>query len=299
MKDFYTLADLQHWDAAQAGNESPIQLGVIGDPVAHSRSPQMMNAALQHCGLKMQYARFQIALDESEAALRLMASAGFVGVNLTVPHKISAIPLMHELDDSARQSGAVNCVRFERERLVGGNTDGPGFARAIRSEFSAELRDLRVLLLGAGGGAGRAIARQCAREGCRRLVLANRTLEKAERLADELQPFFGEEQLEAVPWNEARLRSQIAHTDLIVNATSIGMRRSDAAVLPAKMLGSHLLVYDTVYAPGRTSLLDAVAEVGARGANGLSMLLHQGALAFEKWFERDAPLEVMRPALQF
>lgn len=299
MKDFYSLADLPNWRAAQAGNESPIRLGVIGDPVAHSRSPQMMNAALQYCGLKMQYARFRIALDELEVALRLMASAGFVGVNLTVPHKISAIPLMHELDDSARQSGAVNCVRFERERLVGCNTDGPGFSRAIRSDFSAELRDLRVLLLGAGGGAGRALARQCALEGCRRLVLVNRTLEKAERLARELQSFFGEGQLEAMPWNEARLRSQIAHTDLIVNATSIGMQRSDPAVLPTTLLGSHVLVYDTVYAAGSTSLLDAAAEVGARGANGLSMLLHQGALAFEKWFERAAPIEVMRAALQF
>jgi len=298
MKDFYTLADLEKWD------EREIRLGVIGDPVAHSRSPQMMNAALQHCGLQMQYARFQIAPDELEQALELFASHKFVGVNLTVPHKVSALGLMTETDDVAREAGAINTVRFEGEKRIGSNTDGLGFARAIHQEFSVDLRDLRVLLLGAGGGAGRAIARQCAIEGCERLVLVNRTFAKARELADELRSSFQEARvlgpvarLEAVEWKEAALRFQIANADLLVNATSLGMKRSDPPVLAASLLAPHLMVYDTIYTPARTVLMQAAAEAGARAANGLSMLLHQGALSFETWFDRDAPIEVMRAAL--
>ncbi|HEX8280855.1 MAG TPA: shikimate dehydrogenase, partial [Chthoniobacterales bacterium] len=295
VKDFYTLADLEEW------NEPGIRLGVLGDPVAHSRSPEMMNAALQAAGLEMQYARFLIAPDELERALRLAAERNFVGANLTIPHKHAAASLVDELDDFARAAGAVNCVRIEDGKLIAFNTDGPGFSRAIRSEFSVDLRDLRVLLLGAGGGAGRAIAVQCAREGCERLVLVNRTFDKAKGLAHELRGYFQEARvlgpvarIEAVEWNEAALRFQIGHTDLLVNATSLGMKRSDPAVLPAALLAPHLMVYDTIYQPPRTPLLSAAADAGARGANGLSMLLHQGALSFERWFERDAPLDAMR-----
>ena len=257
----------------------------------------MQNAALKSCELDMQYARFQIAANELETALRLLPSLDFVGVNLTIPHKIAGALVVDALDDFARRVGAINVVRIDGEKLIGSNTDGPGFARAIRSEFSVDLRDLRVLLLGAGGGAGRAIAMQCAVEGCERLVLVNRTLAKAQQLAAELRPFFVDtrvsapvRRLEAVPWEERTLRSQIANIDLVVNATSLGLRHSDPPVLPPAILAPHLMVYDTIYSPERTALLSAAIDAGARGANGLSMLLHQGALSFEAWFEREAPL---------
>jgi shikimate dehydrogenase len=188
--------------------------------------------------------------------------------------------------------------------MSGLNTDGPGFSRAIREEFSVDLRDLRVLLLGAGGGAGRAVALQCASEHCERLVLVNRTFEKAKDLADELRPLFQKARvfgpvarLEAIDWNDAALRFQIANTDLVVNATALGLKHFDESVLPASLLAPHLLVYDTIYEPARTRLLAAAADAGARGADGLSMLLHQGALSFEHWFDREAPLGVMRAAL--
>lgn len=299
MKDFYTLADLEKWDAPR------IRLGVVGEPVVHSRSPQMMNAALQACVLEMEYARFQIHAEELERALALFAARDFVGVNLTIPHKQAAAGLVNELDDFARQVGAINTATLRDGKWRGSNTDGPGFARAIRSEFSVDLRDLRVLLLGAGGGAGRAIAWQCAREGCERLVLANRTLEKAQALAAELKSSFRDTRvaapvarLEAVAWEERALRVQIANIDLVVNATPLGLHRSDPSPLAASLLAPHLMVYDIVYrASGRAPLLAAAAESGARAADGLSMLLHQGALAFETWFDREAPLEAMRAAL--
>lgn len=300
MTELYDLSGLRNLKKA----DPTVRLGVVGHPVAHSRSPRMMNAALQQCGIEMQYARFQIAAEELERALHLFAENNFVGVNLTIPHKQAAFVLMDEVDDFAGAARAVNCVRFADGKLIGFNTDGPGFSRALRNEFSVDLRDLRVLLLGAGGGAGRAIAWQCAREGCERLVLVNRNHEKALELARELRPLFQEARvlgrvalIEAAEWTDAALRFQIANTDLVINATPLGMKRSDAPVLASALLAPHLIVYDTIYEPPRTPLLDAAAVAGARGANGLSMLLHQGAAAFEFWFDRDAPIDVMRAAL--
>jgi shikimate dehydrogenase len=302
VKEFYTLADLKSRDAKTT---SPVRLGVFGDPVAQSLSPQMQNAALEELGLKERYGRFQIGAEELQAGLELIQRLNFVGVNLTLPHKTAALSLMAEVDEAARQSGAINTVLVEGEKLLGFNTDGPGFLHAIRSEFSVDLRDLRVLLLGAGGGAGRAIAVQCARENCERLVLVNRTLEKAQELASELAPWFAGSRvlgpvarLQAVPWDEESLRFQLANTDLVVSATSVGMKRSDPPLLSASLLAPHLMVYDTIYTPARTPLLAAAADAGALAANGLSMLLHQGALSFEIWFGRPAPLDVMRAALQ-
>ena len=264
----------------------------------------MQNAALRHCGLKMRYEAYDIAPDELASALRFLVQHQFVGANLTIPHKIEAAGMVDEVDDAARRIGAINAVRVSGDKVLGFNTDGPGFAHAIRSEFSVDLRDLRVLVLGAGGGAGRSIALQCAIERCERLVLVNRTPEKATQLAAELKSAFADTRvagpvarLQAVPWQEEALRAQFANIDLLVNATSLGLKHSDPPVIPASVIEPHLMVYDTVYVSRRTPLLAAANESGARGANGLSMLLYQGALAFERWFERDAPIDVMRAAL--
>jgi shikimate dehydrogenase len=303
MQKIYNLADLQKWAAVSEKIEPPIRLGLLGDPVEHSFSPQMQNAALHTCDLAMQYAPFHILPNELPAALKFLAANDFVGANLTLPHKIYAVSYMDELNDEARELGAVNTVLFREGRSIGFNTDGAGFVRAIRGEFFVDLRDLRVLLLGAGG-AGRAIARQCAREGCERLVVVNRTLEKARALVAELAPRFAgprvlgpAARLEAVPWEEHSLHAQMGNIDLIVNATSLGMRASDPPVLSASILAPHLLIFDLVYGPRETPLLESAREVGARGANGFSMLLQQGALAFEIWFERRAPIQAMRQAL--
>ena len=160
------------------------------------------------------------------------------------------------------------------------------------------------MVIGAGGGSGRAIAMQCALENCERLVLVNRTFEKAKALAEQLRPFFAgprvlgpAARLEAVAWDEILLRAQLAHVDLVVNATPLGMKPSDSTPIPARLLAPHHMVFDTVYGVQATPLLRAAAEAGARGANGLSMLLHQGALSFQIWFDREAPLDVMRAAL--
>lgn len=302
-KEVYTLADLRDWPKATVEVTPPVQLGVLGDPVAHSLSPPMQNAALDHCDLRMQYGRFHIRPNELEDALDLVRTLEFIGVNLTVPHKVEACSLVDELDADAREIGAVNTIAVRAGRLLGFNTDGIGFARAVRSEFSVDLHDLRILLLGAGGAA-RAIAMQCARADCERLVIVNRDPGKARDLVAQLQPALTGPRvlgpvarLEAVPWDERALKFQIDHTDLVINATSLGLNPHDPPVLPATLLQPHLMVYDAVYSRHRTPLVAAAREAGARAADGLSMLLHQGACAFEIWFEREAPLDVMRAAL--
>jgi shikimate dehydrogenase len=302
--DRYTLADLERWGEITREIDPPIRLGVFGNPVAHSLSPQMQNAALRAFEINMQYARFHIRASELRSALRFVRELDFVGINLTVPHKITGLAQIDAAGESATRCGAVNTVCLHDKKLVGSNTDAEGFSRAVRSEFSIDLRDLRVMILGAGGGTGHAIASQCALENCERLVLVNRTPAKTSAIVERLRRFFVEARvlgpvarLEAVRWDETAIRAQLADVDLIVNATPLGMNPSDPAPIPARLLAPHHMVFDCVYRPSKTALLRAADEAGARGANGLSMLLHQGALSFSLWFNREAPIEAMRSAI--
>ena len=305
MRDAYSAADLIEGGAMFAALTPPARLAVFGDPVEQSKSPAFQNAALRAASIDAQYIRLHIAPDELAASLKALSGAGFVGANLTHPHKTASFAAMDDLDPAAKAIGAVNTVAVENGRLSGFNTDGAGFVRAIREEFFVDVRDLRVMVLGAGGGAGRAIAVQCAIEGCERLVLVNRSIEKTTALAAELASHFRSDRLEgpadrlvAIPHEMSALRAQLAHVDLVVNATTLGMKRSDPPALQQAWLTPNLMVYDTVYAGGKTRLVEDAEQAGARAANGLSMLLHQGALAFEIWFNRPAPLAVMRAALQ-
>jgi shikimate dehydrogenase len=302
--DRYTLADLEKWSEVTRDTDPPIRLGVFGDPVAHSLSPQIQNAALRRLEINMQYARFHIRPNELRSALRFIRELDFIGINLTVPHKIAGLPQIDAADESANRCGAVNALRRHENKLIGSNTDAEGFSRAVRSEFSIDLRDLRVMILGAAGGTGHAIAWQCALENCERLVLVNRTPVKTTALIDRLRSFFvgprvlgPVARLEAVQWDESVVRAQLADIDLIVNATPLGMNPSDPAPIPARLLAPHHIVFDCVYRPTKTALLRAADEAGARGANGVSMLLHQAALSFSLWFNREAPIEAMRSAI--
>jgi len=302
--DVYTLTDLQNWPEVTRGINPPIRLAVIGDPVAHSLSPTMQNAALQDRQIDAQYTKLHIKPEELEEALVLIRENEFVGVNVTLPHKQRVFDLMNECDQQAKDVGAVNTIAIRNQKPIGFNTDGIGFARAIREEFSVDLKDLRILVVGAGGVA-RAIASECGKQGCERLVIANRTTARAMELVRQLQNFFvgpkvlgPVSRLQAIGLTESELRAQIPHTDLLVNATSLGLERSDPNPIGAHVLEPHLMVYDTVYLPRRTALLLAAEQAGTRTANGLSMLLHQGARAFEIWFGREAPISAMRAALQ-
>ena len=301
MREVYTLADLRDWRAATADAPSPRRLAVLGDPVAHSASPPMHQAALAAYGIDLGYTRLHIHPDQLADAFGLLAGAGFVGVNLTIPHKTAALSLLDEVDAHAATLGAVNTVRVDPAgRLIGYNTDGPGFVQAVDDEFGVGLGGLRVLILGAGGGAGRALAVQCVLSGCPRLVLVNRTFEKARSLAAELRAIPAQRpEISAVAWEEPLLSDTLQEVDLVVNASAVGLRPGDISPLAAGAIRPGLLVFDTVYrADGTPTPLVAMARgAGARAAGGLSMLLFQGALAFEHWFTRPAPVEAMRAAL--
>src|SRR3989440_12949702 len=210
-KKVYTFADLQNWRDV----DPPIRLGLFGDPVEHSLSPQMQNAALKHCKIDMQYARFRILPNELGEAFDLIRKLNFVGVNLTIPHKVTALELLDATEENVKRIGADNVIKVESGKLRGFNTDGRGFARALCEEFSVDLRDMRILVLGAGGAA-RAIALQCAQENCERLVIANGTFEKGQQLADSLRKFFEGPKvvgpvarLQAIPWEERAFQFQI------------------------------------------------------------------------------------------
>ena len=298
MKAVYTLADLHAWEAVTADEPVPLRLAVLGDPVAHSASPQMHNAALAECGIAARYCRLHLRPEEFADALRMLAGQGFIGVNCTIPHKAAALAAVDDADENTRRAGGVNTIVFGDDgRLRGFSTDGPGLARAVREQLGAELRDMRVLVLGAGGGAGRAVAMHCASAGARGLTLINRSVDKLQLLHAAIAAFYPRELLALAPWDDAALARALEASDLIVNCSALGMRPDDASPIPPALLSSRILLYDTIYTAARTPLMRAADAAGARSANGLSMLLHQGALSFEHWFHRPAPLEVMRAAL--
>lgn len=304
-RDCYTFADLQRWSEATADLDRPARLAVIGDPVVHSRSPQMHNPALETAGEDALYVRLHLRPEEIGEAMKLLPEAGFLGINVTIPHKRAVFEAVDELTDVARRAGAVNTVVVEDGQLVGHNTDAPGLRKAIREEFSVDLTDLRIMVIGAGGGAGQAAAAQCALDHCERLVLVNRSVEKAERLREDLLELMTDpdklegpaSRLVAIPHEERAMEHELSQVDLIVNCTPLGMKRTDPEVLPQRLIAPHHLVFDMVYAPPRTRLMAAAEAEGARAANGLGLLLWQGALSFEFWFNREAPVEAMRKGL--
>jgi shikimate dehydrogenase len=299
----YTIEDLRHWEHAAGAVLPAIKFAVIGDPVAHSASPPMHMAALAACGIDYSYVRLHIPPSDLPEAAGLLVRNGFRGANLTIPHKASIIPLLATVEPRATLFGVVNTVAIREGGLHGYNTDGPGLARAIHADFGANLGDLCPLVLGAGGGAGRAIAIQCVIEGCKRITLVNRTQSKAEALAVQLRDIARnlhpnrKIQIECASPESQGLGRNSAESELILQCSSLGMKEGDASPFPAELLTSSHLVYDTIYSRP-TRLLEDAQSVGARTSDGLSMLLHQGALAFEIWFpDKEAPLQIMKQAL--
>lgn len=288
-----------NWDAVAGRFTPPARLAVIGDPIAHSRSPQMHNPALQACGIDAQYVRVQVPVGRVAEAFKQFAKCGFLGVNITIPHKFEALDAVDVIDPLAKQLGAVNTLAIRNGKLHGYNSDGPGFLRSVKEAFHAEVKDLRVLILGAGGGAGRAVAVQSALERCPRLVLANRTTAKAQALADEVAKLSPQTEVKVVAWTDEEVAAEMGGVDLVVNATSLGMKADDAKLLPAESIRARHLVFDMVYrADGETPLLADAKLAKAKTVDGLTLLLHQGAISFEHWFDRPAPLEVMREGLR-
>jgi shikimate dehydrogenase len=267
--------------------------GIIGDPVEHTLSPAMHNTAFQKVGLDYVYAPFHVKKDNLEAAIGGMRSLGIKGLNVTIPHKISVLPLMDRLDPLAQKIGAVNTIVNESGALAGYNTDSSGFMRAL-SEAGLEVGGKRIVLLGAGGAA-RAIAFAVAEEGGY-LFIHNRTRERAHELADVISDLYGIPIVVGGLDAEA-LKETVPDADIIINATSVGMAPDAArSPVPAELLCENQTVFDIVYSPIETRLLRESGERGAAAIDGLQMLVWQGALAFQLWTGQAAPVDVMRDA---
>jgi shikimate dehydrogenase len=275
----------------------PAHLAVFGDPIAHSASPPMHNAALRERNHQLQYVRIRVTQDELPQALRNLTSAGFLGASLTIPHKQAALSFMDQLSREAQLMGAINTVAVRDEKLFGFNTDGPGLSAAIHESFGIPLKERRVLILGGAGGAGRAITVQCAMEGSPSVIITNRNKEKGDLLSQEIQEHL-DFPISSIPMTTESLGLAMKSVDLIINATPLGMKSGDPSPLPEGLLTKDHLVYDTVYSGGETALLKQARSAGARCAGGFSMLLHQGALQNALWFGEPAPVGVMRTALK-
>jgi shikimate dehydrogenase len=270
----------------------------------------MQNAALAALGLNWRYVAFDVRPEDLLDALQGVKAMGFAGVNLTVPHKILALEMMDVLDESAKRWGAVNTVRVEGKdfqgtwkpiwqlseqplqvRLHGFNTDADAITRSIAEDLGVQLTGKRVLLLGAGG-AGRTTALKLACDGVAELFVVNRTRAKSEAIAEEIH--------ESRPEAKITIGYPASDVDLVVNATSLGLKSADPLPLdeskfPLRRAGA---VYDMIYSPVQTELLARSAVAGCRTANGIGMLVHQGARALEIWTGRAAPVDVMREALE-
>jgi shikimate dehydrogenase len=269
--------------------------GIFGYPIGHSLSPLMHNAAFAHHGIEGVYLPFAVHPANLEIAVKSIAALQMGGVNVTIPHKQAVLAWMDELSPEARLIGAVNTIHLQDGRLHGYNTDGIGFLRALEEVGSAVV-GRTVMLLGAGGAA-HAIAVQLCMSGVGRLLLANRTPTRAEDLAAFLKQNFPHADINVVTMGGSFLAAQLPSTDIVVNATSIGMHPHDPLLLPSTALSPQHLVYDIVYRPLQTPLLRAAERQGARTVDGLGMLLHQGAKAFEIWTGYAFPLALIRGRL--
>lgn len=268
-------------------------VGLIGDPVAHSVSPALHDAAFAARGLPQRYALWPTPAAELAVRVASLRAPGMLGANVTIPHKSAVLPLLDEVDALAEAVGAVNTiVRLPDGRLRGLNTDVGGFGRAL--DVAGYNSAGRVAVLLGAGGAARAVAYQLLHGGASGLVIVNRTLERAEALlGDVLTGVDGEPYLRALAPHDADLAAELVSAGLLVNATSVGLHGAELPI-DASLLSSRLLVVDLIY--GRTPLLEAAEQRGARTQDGLEMLVQQGALAWEAWTGIDAPVAAMRDA---
>lgn len=271
-------------------------VGIFGDPVSHSLSPVMQNAAIKACGLDAVYVPFHVTgarLCDAVSGLRAM---NLRGVNLTIPHKEAACSLVDVLDAQASLIGAINTIVNDNGLLKGFNTDATGFLKALKTELSFDPRGKRVLLLGAGG-ACRAALVALSQAGATWIGVANRTRARAQSLLDELSP-----QLSGTTFAEYQLAASLsdqldAPLDLLVNTSAVGLQGGGFGFDPSGLVGPGGAVYDMVYAKAPTELLINASQKGLQGADGLSMLAAQGEEAFRLWFGCDPPARLMSDSL--
>ena len=269
---------------------------LIGHPVAHSLSGPMLQAAFDERGIDARHELLDVTVPQLAAAIEDVRGADYLGAQVTIPHKERVALLVDRLTDEAHATGAVNTITKEGKRLVGHNTDVPGFRVALDRLVGKQKMPKQAVVLGAGGGA-RAVVYGLITEGFQRVIVFNRHLHRAEGLVKHFGRSAAHMELRAMPWHESIIEAELAKTKVLINATSIGLH-GDVSPIPAEIVPPGLLVMDLIYNPPQTRFLREAAAAGADStANGLVMLLHQGTAQFELWTGQPAPLELMRERL--
>ena len=269
---------------------------LIGHPVAHSLSGPMLQAAFDERGIDARHELLDVTVPQLAAAIEDVRGADYLGAQVTIPHKERVALLVDRLTDEAHATGAVNTITKEGKRLVGHNTDVPGFRVALDRLVGKQKLPKQAVVLGAGGGA-RAVVYGLITEGFQRVIVFNRHLHRAEGLVKHFGRSAAHMELRAMPWHESIIEAELAKTKVLINATSIGLH-GDVSPIPAEIVPPGLLVMDLIYNPPQTRFLREATAAGADAtANGLVMLLHQGTAQFELWTGQPAPLELMRERL--
>ena len=272
------------------------RLGIIGYPIGHSISPVFQQAALDYLRIDAIYEKWEVAPERVGDFVSDLRSPDSLGINITLPHKQAVVPFLDEVDEWANSAGAVNTIVNRDGRLSGYNTDGPGFLRALLNETGYAPKGTSALILGAGGAA-RGILVALVKGGVASVIIANRTLERAEDLS-QLSRDNGVAS-EAIPILGDALNNAAAQSDLIVNCTSLGMSHGPdehSSPLSSDHIPATAIVNDLVYTPLMTPILEEAAKAGATSLGGLHMLVHQGALSFKMWTGQDPPVDVMMKA---
>ncbi|MDP0499721.1 MAG: shikimate dehydrogenase [Verrucomicrobiota bacterium JB022] len=291
----YTLADLESWTFAGPS------LAVIGHPVAHSLSPAMHRAALAELAktrpefAQWSYFRIEVAADQLPEALPLFRARGFVGLNLTVPHKVHAVDLVTEIDPMAKKMGAVNTIAISPDGFHGYNSDGPGLSLAVQQELQTTLGARDVLIMGAGGAA-RAAAVQALEEGCPRIWIGNRSYERLHDLLKTLLPpvMMQESRVKGFLFDE--LPDDLPSAPLIINATTQGLKPADPLPMSLDRFGEGTKIYDTTYGCANAWSRTADAN-GWAYADGIGMLVAQGVISLERWTQCKVSQPTMRSAV--
>ncbi|MFZ5854772.1 MAG: shikimate dehydrogenase [Chloroflexota bacterium] len=266
---------------------------LIGHPVSHSLSGAMQQAAFDALGIDARYELWDRTPAQLADAIAQLRTDEFLGANVTIPHKERVVPLVDRLTEDAHATGAVNTITREGKRLIGHNTDVPGFKVALDRLVGKQKMPRQAVVLGAGGGA-RAVVHGLITEGFQRVIVFNRHLHRAEALVRHFGRSAAHMELKAMPWHESVIEAELARTKVLINATSIGLE-GDESPIPGELIPPDLLVLDLIYR--RTKLLRDAEAAGCTVMDGELMLLHQGAAAFTLWTGQPAPLELMHQKL--
>jgi shikimate dehydrogenase len=272
--------------------------GIFGYPIEHTLSPLMHNSAFEYLGLDCIYLPFEVKPSDLRDAIQGMKGLNIRGINVTIPHKEEVIKYLDEVEEEGRLIGAVNTILNNQGRLIGTNTDGLGFLYALKNDLGISPSAKRIFMLGAGGAA-RAILVSLAKDGAKRIVVANRSLDKGKKLINQYREIFRSTEFIAIPLEDGVISEYLRESDIFINATPVGMKNINVELsIPLEVLSRDSVIFDTVYNPEEPIFILRAKSLGLRCANGLGMLCYQGALSFELWTGEKAPLPLMMSVLK-